>query len=87
MSTDLVSVELVIDNIYEDGEEIQTTVRTTVHAPPTLDENDDDYQDWAAEEIMPHTGTGKTEGDAGYFVKCVASSWPALIGREWEWGT
>lgn len=84
--TDTVKVTLDIDNVYEvTGETIHTTVEVEVDVPPA--EGTDDYQEWAEEEIMPHTGTGQTKGDAGYFVeisKCEVM--PELVGRTFEWG-
>lgn len=79
--TGRVTVSLRIENTYADGETVTTTVDTTV-SPPTWDELDE----WAWEEIFPHTGTGKTDGDSWYDVKITASSEPRLVGRKFEYG-
>lgn len=86
-----VEVTLVIDNIYEDGDEIRTTVRTTIAAPPyplvpDFDSSSDEFCEWEQDEIFQHTGTGKTEGDASYFVEVTESDRPDLIpvGTEFE---
>lgn len=88
----MIDVTLKIDNAYEDGDVIETTVRTEVPEPPTEanfegDSLDEAYQDWAYDNIFCHTGTGRTEGDSAYFVKCIESSDPTMVGAEWEWGT
>lgn len=79
-----IAVTLEIDNVYEDGESIQTFVETEIDPPPTDAEleNDEDGKlrdDWEQENIFEHTGTGKTEGDAGYFVKVLQSSDPERL--------
>jgi len=82
---ELIAVTLEIDNIYEDGEQIQTVVQAEIPAPPT-DKDSGEYEDWEYDHIFEHTGTGKEEGDAGYFVKVTASSRPDLlpVGTEYE---
>lgn len=86
--TDQIEVTLVIDNIYEDGEEIQTHVQTNIEAPPfplVPDfDSTDEYCDWEQEVIFPLTGAGHDGGDAGYFVKVTNSSRPDLIPVDTE---
>jgi len=89
--SDHIYVTLTIDNIYEDGEQIKTVVETTVDPPPyplvpDFDSSSDEFCEWEQEEILQHTGTGKTEGDASYFVEVTESSRPDLIpvGTEFE---
>lgn len=78
-------------NIYEDGEEVELTKTITVETPPDdlvlLGRDDKRREEWAYENLHPHTGTGKEEGDAGYFVEiieCEADT--TLVGMEFEWG-
>lgn len=82
--SDNIAVTLEIDNIYEDGESVQTIVETEVSPP--IPEDDPNYDEWVYGEIFEHTGTGKEEGDAGYFVKVTKSSRPDLlpVGTEYE---
>ena len=79
----VILVHLVIDNFYEDGDRIQTRVETYVPAPPP-ESDEDAYDDWSQDCIFEQTGTGKTEGNSGYFVKCTYSSDTSLVDREWE---
>lgn len=83
---DTVVVELEIDNVYPD-ETITTHWAGAIEAPWSDDEDSDDYQDWQNEIVFEKTGTGRTEGDAGYFVEVIQSSRPDLIpvGKKWEW--
>lgn len=77
-------IELKIDNIYEDGEEITTRAGTDVPAPG---EGEELLDAWAEEHLLPLTGTGKAEGDAGYFVTITAcDERPDLVGREFAYG-
>lgn len=78
-------IELTIDNIYEDGDTVTTHVVAEIEEPPA--EDTDEWEDWEQDNIFPHTGTGKTEGDSAYFVKVTACDDPSLVGREFEFGT
>lgn len=78
-------VQLQIDNVYEDGDEVQTTVESDVPEPPD-EEGTAAYDDWAEEHIFSLTGTGKVQGDAAYFVEIVGCDRQDLIGREFEFG-
>lgn len=77
------TVTMKINNIYEDGEQITTTVTATIPLPPAGDDEDDRYE-WESEHIRPHTGTGHDGGDAGYFVEIIASDVPELLGQTYE---
>jgi len=77
-------IELTIDNIYEDGTEVRTHVAADIEPPPP--EGTDEWEDWEYDEIFCHTGTGKVEGDAGYFVEVTACDDPSLVGRKFEFG-
>ena len=72
----------VIDNIYEDGDEIVTTETADVPAP----EPGQDRDDWAEDYLFPLTGTGRTDGDAAYFLRITECEDPSLVGAEFEWG-
>ena len=74
-----VTLTLAITNVYDD-DELAHFETTTVPAP-----DDEDLDDWADEHLFPLTGTGRTDGAAGYFVKVIESTDPDLIGKDWEW--
>lgn len=77
-------LKLKIENVYSDG---TVTNEVEVDVPKTeFAEHEDDFEDWAYAWIYPHTGTGRTEGDAGYFVEVIEASDPSWVGREFEWG-
>jgi hypothetical protein len=77
-----VRVTVRIINVYPD-ETVESDVDLTLPAP----ENPHDLDDWAEDHLMPLTGTGRTKGDAGYFVKITASpDLPILMGSEFAWG-
>lgn len=80
----MIDVTLLIDNYYEGGEKIETTVKTTMPAPP--DEDSDEYEDWLDENIFSHTGVGNESGESAYFVTIDSSSEPDILapGREFE---
>ena len=80
-----IALKLEIDNVYED-EKIRTFVETQVPEPP-LDRDSTEYEEWEQDYIFSTTGTGRTEGDAGYFVTVTDSSRPDLIpvGTEYEY--
>ncbi len=82
-----ITISLEIENTYEDDDHDETTYVTdkVVPAPPAL-EDEEALQEWADEHIYCETGTGHTEGDSWYDVKVTASSDPALVGREFQWG-
>lgn len=56
-----VAVTFEIDNYY-DGDKITTFVQTEIPAPPSLDAESDEYQDWEYDHVFEHTGTGRTGG-------------------------
>ncbi|GAB3863516.1 hypothetical protein GCM10028801_31330 [Nocardioides maradonensis] len=71
-----------IENIYEDGQEVVTTVATDVDGP----EPGEDIEDWAADVLLPLTGTGRYDGDASYFLEITECDDPAMVGAKFEWG-
>jgi hypothetical protein len=77
---------LKIDNVYDDGTITNTLYDVEVPDPPSPVYKSDEHDDWADSELLPLTGTGREEGDAGYFVEIIAAEHPALVGRTYEWG-
>jgi len=72
-----VRLDLSIENVYI-GQTVTTRISTEVPAPPSAAEQEL-LEDWAADNLFPLTGTGRTEGDAMYWVTVTASSDPSLI--------
>lgn len=74
------------------------TLELEVHNLPTCGASDAEWDEWAHDTIFPFTGTGRTEGDAGYFAEIVDVLPPGegyrvdhaefahVIGRTFEWG-
>jgi len=90
-----IQLDLEITNIYEDGEEVVVHETVWVPDPPDTegDSNSDEFDEWAEEYILPLTGSGRTDGDAGYFaeVKAVRNDSVnfgehPLVGRTFEFG-
>lgn len=81
----LIWLRVRIDNVYPDG-----TVRKTMWLlvpPPPAGYDEDTLNEWAEDELYEFTGTGRTEGDAGYFLTILqCESDPALVDTEFEWG-
>lgn len=80
----MIHLHLQILNCYPDEDVMEEQGGVEVPAPPNLE---DDLEDWAYEHLFPLTGTGRTKGDAAYFVTIARSpDLPALEGREFSWG-
>ncbi|KMV17549.1 hypothetical protein ACT17_14730 [Mycolicibacterium conceptionense] len=79
-------ITVLITNVY-DGAEYTDTV--SFDAPPAPRSGDDEaMDDWAYDNIYPHTGDGREHEEAGYFAEIKAcDERPDLVGREFEWGT
>lgn len=83
-------MQVMVYNVYPEGTvEIQHDIDVP---PPPADPDErakqDDDGDWAYDHLYPLTGTGRTTGNAGYFVeilKCDEDE--SLVGVEFEWGT
>lgn len=73
-------------NVY-DGEEHCSRATVEVDTPPNGGD-EDALDEWAEENIRPHTGDGNaTCEDAGYFADIVAcADRPDMVGREFSWG-
>lgn len=76
------NISVEIENVYED-ETVVTHVWSDVPHP---DEGEVDLEDWAEEHLYPLTGTGRHEGDAGYFLTVTACDDATLVGCNFEWG-
>ncbi|UBV20309.1 MULTISPECIES: hypothetical protein [Mycolicibacterium] len=75
------------NNVYG-GREHPVTETITVEAPSKADE-EDDFLNWADENLHPHTGDGHAAADkhAGYFATIVeCAERPDLVDREFTWG-
>ncbi|RNH99664.1 hypothetical protein EEZ25_21980 [Micromonospora aurantiaca] len=85
-TSELISISLAIENRYEGGDMIPTTVTgALIPAPPAR--GDADAQDaWEYEHIFSFTGTGRTSGNSWYDVTVTACSDPSLIGKTYEFG-
>ncbi|UAK38409.1 hypothetical protein K8O93_00990 [Gordonia bronchialis] len=70
-----------------DGEEHERVETIDVNEPSDLTFGDA-LDDWAYDEIFPHTGDGNAvDKDAGYFAEIIAcDEAPGLVGQEFEWG-
>jgi len=86
--TATITISLKIENIYELYDDETTYVEDKViDAPPTLEAGTEAYEDWAYDTIYSFTGVGHEDGNSSYFVEVTACSEPALVGREFEFGT
>lgn len=83
----VVVVDLTVDNTYELYEDVQVKVHGAILPAPPEDQNSDEYSEWAHSNVIdPFTGVGHEDGDSWYDVKVTASSDPALVGREFDFG-
>jgi hypothetical protein len=73
-------VTVEIENVYEDE---TITVVDEVEVPAV---EWDSLDDWAEDYLYPLTGTGRPEGDAGYFLTVTACDDPRLVGITFDWG-
>lgn len=85
-ATATVTLDLRVENTYEDGDEIVTRPTGVVVPAPPPEDDTDAYTAWTDNHIRGLTGTGRTDGDAWYDVVVTASTDPALIGREFTFG-
>jgi hypothetical protein len=76
-------ITVAIENHYEEAEVIKTSLDLDVPEPDDLAH----LEDWSYDYIYPHTGTGREEGDAGYFATITESDdVPAMLGKTFEFG-
>lgn len=73
----LIGIRLEIDNVYPD-ETVRTYADLVVPAPPTTGDPDD-VGAWESDHLFEVTGTGREDGDAGYFLRVLDSSRRDLI--------
>jgi hypothetical protein len=81
-----ITISLAIENRYEDGDMIPTTVTDALIPAPPADGDADAQDTWEQEHIASFTGTGRTTGDSWYDVTVTACSDPSLIGKTYEFG-
>ncbi len=75
---------VLFTDVYE-GAEYPRTESFDVPEPSV---DDDDLTDWADEHLYPRTGSGRPDGEAGYWAEITACpDRPELVGREFDWGT
>ena len=79
------TITLHFINVYELYGTFETTATVTIPVPPS-DASSNAYADWVHEHIYAETGTGRTAGNATYFVHITASTIADLIGREFDFG-
>jgi hypothetical protein len=81
-------IKIEATTVYE-GEDPYVVIQTVDEPSPAGlvagFPGDLDHEEWAMEYLMQYTGTGRTEGDAGYFVKVLeCDDRPDLVGLEVE---
>lgn len=64
------------------------TLELSVPDIPGFFANDETWDEWAEDMILPFTGIGKQEGDTGYFAEITEApeEYEHAIGRSFEWG-
>lgn len=88
----LAVIDLHIENTYPSGTVATDYTEIYVRTPDlTTGSTDEDLDDWAADTLLPYTGTGRTDSDddndpASYTVTIVASSDPRLKNMTFEFG-
>jgi hypothetical protein len=71
--------KLRIENFYEGGDEpVVTEASLEVPSTDELAAQGRTWQDFVADELFAVTGTGRTEGDASYFVTSIDGLEPAI---------
>jgi hypothetical protein len=81
-----ITISLAIENRYEDGSMIPTSVVDAVIPAPPPDTDDEAISAWEWEHIYQFTGTGNTDGDSWYDVTVTACSDPTMIGKTYDFG-
>ncbi|QWS68254.1 hypothetical protein SEA_VANLEE_138 [Gordonia phage VanLee] len=83
MTQPKVRIPVKFTDVY-DGVEHERVAYVDVTVP----DQDADIEEWADDQIRPHTGDGNAvDKDAGYFAEIVSfHARPDLVGREFEWG-
>ena len=80
-------ITVTFTDVYA-GIEHERTEQIDVNEPPPGEiEDDEAYDNWADDEIRPHTGDGRAaDKDAGYFALIKeAPGWPHIVGMEFTW--
>lgn len=79
-------LQVHLENTYEDGHSSERTILVSIPANP---EDEDEFEDWWADEVGPHTGDGHGAENPklGSLYEATIMSGPeALIGKNYEWG-
>ncbi len=78
-----VEIQVRFIDIYDDIDHVHTE---KIYVRPLAE--DDDLDEWAFDEIFPHTGDGNASGKhAGYFAEIIDCTEDlGLVGAEFEWG-
>lgn len=80
---ELITLDLTIHNSYAESGTITTTPRAViVPVPESLEP--EKLSEWAADHLLPLTGTGITDEDAYYEVHVTKSSYPELKDQTFE---
>ncbi|MFI5840567.1 hypothetical protein ACIA8K_12745 [Catenuloplanes sp. NPDC051500] len=82
-----VIVELHMEHHYEYYGRIDTKAVVCIPLPPADSKpGDDAYDEWAYDHIFSETGTGRADGDCGYFVTIADATRADMVGLKFEWG-
>lgn len=80
-------IKIKATSIYDD-DKYETTLTVDEPSPAGLVPGfagDLDHEEWAMEYLMQYTGTGRTSGNAGYFVEVLeCDDRPDLVGLKAE---
>ncbi|MCK0441258.1 hypothetical protein MUG78_17810 [Gordonia alkaliphila] len=79
-------ITILFTDVYDGKEFTRTETHDMTIAPDVNDPNHEDVEDWAEDNVFPHTGLGRS-GEAGYFAKILScEERPYLVGHEFTWG-
>jgi hypothetical protein len=86
MSTRTIRLTVKVTNIYPDTKPVREERQVVIPRPRDV-ADEEGMETWAYAHLFPLTGTGRTEGEGGYFVKITESpDLPILEGSEFDWG-
>lgn len=87
-----------VEETFEKPSIFAVTLEIEVPDLPSYGTTNDEWDEWANDMILPFTGVGRPEGDAGYFAEITdvlppsegytvdRSEFAHVIGRTFEWG-
>lgn len=79
---------------YDEPSIITVTLEMSIDGDylPSMFATEEEWEEWGEENILPLTGTGRTEGDAGYAAEITAvtslhrdDEYDYIVGQKWEW--